>query len=332
MELCTEQIYRFKSLFLLMDPVLWVAWHSPVTVYMFLSFLQDQSGSQVSFLNSSLITVNVVSTLVWITVMLPPWIHVDVESLLVHDSCPSHHVLSVLSLRKDKRDKAAQTDHERVSFPSPPLSLRSNRSRWGSAAWWRSPSPSRWPRSWRGCAGSSTSLWSSSQRTSSSTSPWTNGLCATASSPSTLRVQRSQTYTEQGHMDKRLPPPPPPSSSVCMKQVWYVSYRGDKTVWYLNKRNALILQSSNRISCGNMFISTAMYRLIRDWWKTFISQNKPCRNVSIFILYLQIVFIFLQLYICGYNSVFIYSYFYQSLWLNGKISNLNYITFLTRIW
>lgn len=68
------------------------------------------------------------------------------------------------------------------------FSRQSDRLWSGSAAWWRNPSQSQWPRFWRGCAGSSTSLWSSSQRTSSSTRPWTNGLCATASSLSTPKV------------------------------------------------------------------------------------------------------------------------------------------------
>lgn len=82
-------------------------------------------------------------------------------------------------------------------FRSSLFSPRSNRSWWGSVAWWRSPSPSQWPRSWRGCAGLSTSLWSSSQRTSSSTSPWTNGLSVTASSLSTPRVQTTNTHIDK---------------------------------------------------------------------------------------------------------------------------------------
>lgn len=72
--------------------------------------------------------------------------------------------------------------------PSSLFSPQSDRLWWGSAAWWRNPSQSQWPRFWRGCAGLSTSLWSSSQRMSSSTSPWTNGLCVTASSLSTPKV------------------------------------------------------------------------------------------------------------------------------------------------
>lgn len=79
---------------------------------------------------------------------------------------------------------------------SPLFSLRSDRSWWGSAAWWRSPNRSQWPRSWRGCAGLSTSLWSSSQKMSFSMSPWTNGLCVTASSPSTLRVHHTRIHIQ----------------------------------------------------------------------------------------------------------------------------------------
>lgn len=73
-------------------------------------------------------------------------------------------------------------------FLASPVSPRSNRSWWGSAAWWRNPNPSPWPRSWRGSAGLSTSPWSFSQRTSFLMSLWTNGLCVIASSPSTPKV------------------------------------------------------------------------------------------------------------------------------------------------
>lgn len=68
------------------------------------------------------------------------------------------------------------------------FSLRSVRSWWGSAVWWRSPSLSPWRRYWSVCASLSTSLWSSSPRTSYSTSRWRNGPSVTASSPFTRKV------------------------------------------------------------------------------------------------------------------------------------------------
>lgn len=67
-------------------------------------------------------------------------------------------------------------------------SLQSVRLWWGSAVWWRSPSPSPWRRYWSVCASLSTSLWSSSLRTSYSMNQWRIGLCVTASSPFTPKV------------------------------------------------------------------------------------------------------------------------------------------------
>ena len=84
---------------------------------------------------------------------------------------------------------AIKACHCLISSPSlSPLSLQRGRLWWASAPWWRSPTPSPWPRSWRGCASLSTSPWSSSQRRSFSTSLWTSGPYATASSPSTPKV------------------------------------------------------------------------------------------------------------------------------------------------
>lgn len=70
----------------------------------------------------------------------------------------------------------------------PSTSRQSDRSLWAYVPWWRSPNRSPWLRSWRGSVNLTTSMSSSSLRRWSWRNLWRSGRSATASSPSTPKV------------------------------------------------------------------------------------------------------------------------------------------------